>query len=213
MTQIQILRIVVTSSGDAQTECDLLPSVIEELNRGMAGLRGWRLELLPWQMDSEMPECDLLIGIFWKSLGASAPNGGQTWPLEGLPPLLVYFNQQPATPRSIAEIDEWGEVIKFRDRLPAEGVWWPYQGKVQFEKLVRGHLTNFIRTLPKSGSEEAQPKAPPETVSNPGPAVCRTAEELLNIYLARLAENIGQVRLLGEADSRPLTQVFVQLRL
>ncbi|HKX27882.1 MAG TPA: HEAT repeat domain-containing protein, partial [Blastocatellia bacterium] len=47
----------------------------------------------------------------------------------------------------------------------------------------------------------------------PGPAVCRTAEELLNIYLARLAENIGQVRLLGEADSRPLTQVFVQLRL
>lgn len=39
------------------------------------------------------------------------------------------------------------QVLDFRDRFPKEGLLWPYKGKAEFEKLVRNHLVNYIRTL------------------------------------------------------------------
>jgi hypothetical protein len=36
-------------------------------------------------------------------------------------------------------------VLEFQQRFPKEGLWWPYRSKVQFEKLVRNHLTQFMR--------------------------------------------------------------------
>ncbi len=36
-TQRRILRVVVASPGDVQPERDVLPSVVEEVNRGVAG--------------------------------------------------------------------------------------------------------------------------------------------------------------------------------
>jgi hypothetical protein len=38
MSPIQILRIVVASPGDVQAERDALTTVVEELNRGIAGV-------------------------------------------------------------------------------------------------------------------------------------------------------------------------------
>ena len=37
------------------------------------------------------------------------------------------------------------QVLAFQERFPREGLWWPYRGKAQFEKLVRNHLTQFLR--------------------------------------------------------------------
>jgi hypothetical protein len=75
------LRIVVASPSDVQAERNALPTVIEELNNGLARDRGVRLELARWETDaypgfhSEGPQglidgilrlddCDILIGIF-----------------------------------------------------------------------------------------------------------------------------------------------------
>ncbi len=174
-SQPRILRIVVASPGDVQPERDVLPSVIDEVNRGVAADRGLHLVLTRWETDtfpgfhSEGPQglidpilkitdCDLLIGIFWKRFGTPTADGKtgtehefslahEAWQERGMPQIFVYFNQKSYTPKSSAEAEQWKQVLDFRDRFPKEGLWWPYKGRAQFEKLVRNHLINYIRSL------------------------------------------------------------------
>ncbi|HEX9869624.1 MAG TPA: SUMF1/EgtB/PvdO family nonheme iron enzyme, partial [Candidatus Tectomicrobia bacterium] len=40
---------------------------------------------------------------------------------------------------------QWGQVLEFQENFPKEGLWWPYEGASQFERLLRLHLTQFIR--------------------------------------------------------------------
>jgi len=145
MAQTQILRIVVASPSDVQAERDLLPDIIEELNRGIAGERGLRLELSRWETDAypgfhpggpqglidpilKITECDLLIGIFWKRFGTPTPDGKtgtehefwtayETWKEKGRPQIMVYFSQTPHTPKSRSETDQWGQVLEFQYNL------------------------------------------------------------------------------------------------
>lgn len=173
--QPRILRVVVASPADVQPERDLLPSVIDEVNRGVAADRELHLILSRWETDAypgfhvagpqglidpilNITDCDLLIGIFWKRFGTPKADGKtgtehefnlahEAWKEKGTPQILVYFNQKEYAPKSSAEIEQWGQVLEFKESFPREGLWWPYTGKAQFEKLVRNHLTNYIRTL------------------------------------------------------------------
>jgi internalin A len=173
--QERILRIVVASPIDVQPERDVLPSVIDEVNRVVAADRGLRLELSRWETDThpgfhseglqglidpilKVTDCDLLIGIFWKRFGTPTADGKtgtehefglayEAWLRKRSPQIFVYFNLKAYTPKSKAEAEQWGRVLEFRDRFPKEGLWWPYKGKVQFEKLIRNHLMNYIRSL------------------------------------------------------------------
>lgn len=166
---------MVASPNDVQAERDALPSVIEEVNRGVAAELGLHLVLSRWETDthpgfhSEGPQglidpilnitdCDLLIGIFWKRFGTPTADGktGTEHELslahearqkKGSPQIFVYFNLKPYLPKSKAEADQWGQVIEFKDKFPKEALWWPYKGKAEFEKLVRNHLVNYIRNL------------------------------------------------------------------
>ena len=171
----RILRVVVASPGDVQPERDVLPSVIEEVNRGVAADRGLLLTLSRWETDThpgfhaegpqglidpvlKINDCDLLIGIFWKRFGTPTADGetgtehefGQAyeaWQGKRSPQIFVYFNQKAYAPKSEEEAQQWGKVLKFRNKFPKEGLWWPYNGKAQFEKLVRNHLNNYVRGL------------------------------------------------------------------
>ena len=58
---------------------------------------------------------------------------------------MVYFNQRAYTPKTREETDQWGQVLDFQRNFPKEGLWWPYRGRAQFERLVRNHLTQFLR--------------------------------------------------------------------
>ena len=173
--QPRILRIVIASPGDVQPERDVLPTVIEEVNHGVAADRGLRLELSRWETDAHpgfhldgpqglidlilnITDCDLLIGIFWKRFGTPTSDGKtgtehefslahEAWEEKGSPQIFVYFNQKSYTPKSKAETEQWGQVLEFKDKFSKEGLWWPYKGKAQFEKLVRNHLVNYIRSL------------------------------------------------------------------
>jgi small GTP-binding protein len=168
------LRLVVASPSDVQAERDVLPSVVEEVNRYIAA-RELSLELTRWETDTHpgfhpegpqglidpilrVADCDLLIGIFWKRFGTPTADGKtgteqefsqayESWKDLGRPQILVYFNQKAYTPNSKAEAEQWGQVLDFRERFPKEGLWWPYRGKAQFEKLVRNHLMNYINSL------------------------------------------------------------------
>jgi len=127
MSDIRLLRIVVASPGDVQAERDALATVVEELNHGLCQERGVRLDLVRWETDTypgfhpegpqglidpilRIPNCDLLIGIFWKRFGTpthDAQSGTEhefltayhAWQQHGRPQIMVYFNQRPATPQ------------------------------------------------------------------------------------------------------------------
>jgi len=172
MEQKNILRIVVASPSDVQAERDALPAVIDELNHGIARTQGLRLELARWETDSHpgfhaegpqglidsilrIEDCDVFIGIFWKRFGT--PTHGvqsgtehefrtayEAWQRNRHPEIMVYFNQEPYTLTSKAEMEQCAQVLEFKEVFPEEGLWWPYKGKDQFEDLVRKHLTNFI---------------------------------------------------------------------
>ena len=71
----------------------------------------------------------------------------KAWQEKGSPQIFAYFNQKAYAPKSKAEAEQWGKVLEFKEKFPKEGLWWPYKGKAQFEKLVRNHLVNYIRNL------------------------------------------------------------------
>ena len=164
---------MVASPGDVQAERNVLATVVEELNHGIARDRDLRLELARWETDAypgfhpEGPQglidpilrieaCDILIGIFWKRFGTPMTDaqsgtehefrlGYEAWKRAGRPHIMVYFNQRAYTPKTREETDQWGQVLDFQRNFPKEGLWWPYRGRVQFERLVRNHLTQFLR--------------------------------------------------------------------
>jgi len=174
-SQVRILRVVVASPGDVQPERELLPTVIDEVNRGVAADRGLRLELSRWETDAHpgfhaegpqglidpilnITDCDLLIGIFWKRFGTPTADGKtgtqhefkfahKAWQEKGSPQIFTYFNQKAYAPKSKAEAEQWGQVLEFKEKFPKEGLWWPYKGKAQFETLIRNHFVNYIRNL------------------------------------------------------------------
>ncbi len=231
MSPVQILRIVVASPGDVQAERDALTTVVEELNRGIAGDRDLRLELARWETDAypgfhpegpqglidpilKIEDCDVLIGIFWKRFGTPTKNAGSgteheflkaydAWKQNQRPQIMVYFNQKPYTPKSKAEIDQWGQVLEFQERFPKEGLRWSYNGRTQFERLVRAHLTQFVRSLQPSTSAvqsaraASTPAVPVQHIdTGPSPAP-EPAEGLRNAYLNWVMEQVRAVPLAG----------------
>lgn len=117
------LRIVVASPGDVQPERDVLPLVVDELNRGIAAERGLSLVLSRWETDSypgfhpegpqglidptlRIEDCDVLIGIFWRRFGTPTMDtksgteheilvACEAWKEKGRPQIMVYFNDKP----------------------------------------------------------------------------------------------------------------------
>jgi hypothetical protein len=175
------MRIVVASPVDVQPERDALVQVVEELNNGVARDRDLRLELARWETDAypgfhpegpqglidtilNIEDCDVLIGIFWKRFGTPTLDAGsgtehefhkayEAWKKsKRRPQIMMYFNQRPASPKSKVEAEQWGKVLEFREGFPKEGLWWPYNGEFEFERLVRLHLTRFLQAEHPAGS-------------------------------------------------------------
>jgi tetratricopeptide (TPR) repeat protein len=170
---VKLLKIVVASPSDVQTERDLVPRVVEEVNRGVAGERGLVLKVTRWETDAfpgfhaggpqalidailRIPECDIFVGIFWNRFGtpvADAKSGTdheyklayETWKQKGCPQIFFYFNEKPYSPKLKEETDQKGLVLDFKKNFPKEGLWWPYTGKNQFRKILRDHLEAYLR--------------------------------------------------------------------
>ncbi len=171
--QKQTLRIVVASPNDVQPERNLLPALIEELNRGIAAALGFHLDLSRWETDAfpgfhpegpqglidsvlQIENCDLLLGIFWQRFGTPVKDAAsgtehefrlayEAWKARQAPQVMIYFNEKPPNPKSKVELDQLGRVLEFKESFPKEGLWWSYKGKTEFVKLVRNHLTQFLR--------------------------------------------------------------------
>jgi len=172
--QVRVLRVVIASPGDVKPEREIIPRVVEEVNRNIARPRGLRLEVYRWETDSypgvhpegpqglidpilKIEDCDILIGIFWRRFGTPVSNAKsgtehefriayEAWKKNKKPQIMVYFSQKPCTPKSKEETDQWGLVLQFKKEFPREGLWWDYKNKGEFEEFTRNHLANFLST-------------------------------------------------------------------
>src|ERR1017187_9575249 len=170
--QVSFLRVVVASPGDVQSERDLVPEVLEQLNRSICRERGILLQAVRWETDAypgfdqvgpqglidpilQIEDCDILIGIFWTRFGSPAASGEsgteyeihrafEAWKSNGRPQIMVYFNQRNYRPKTKKDTDQWGRVLDFKDKFPAQALWWQYKGKAQFKELLLAHLTNYL---------------------------------------------------------------------
>jgi anti-sigma regulatory factor (Ser/Thr protein kinase) len=167
------LLVFVASPSDTTQERACLRSVIDELNRGIADDRGLVLDLVDWQTHSwpgvgsdiqdvinrEIPDPDVLVGIFWKRLGTPtqrAPSGTAEEIERALAlkdkgrhvEVLIYFNQAAYTPQQ-HELKQIGAVLDFRRKLEERGVLvGTYTGVSDFEAKVRQHLMYVARNWP-----------------------------------------------------------------
>ena len=184
--QVRVLRLVIASPGDVKAEREVIPRVVEEVNRNIARPRGLQLEVYRWETDSypgfhpqgpqglidptlKIEECDILIGIFWRRFGtpvSDAKSGTEHefrlayegWKKNRKPQIMVYFSQKPYAPKSKEETDQWGLVLQFKKDFPREGLWWDYKNKTEFELFTRNHLTAFLsRQLPLEKPSPAPP--------------------------------------------------------
>jgi len=228
--QVQVLRVVVASPGDVQPERDSLPEVIEELNKSTAADRGLRLELIRWQTDAypgfhpegsqgqiesglDIEHSDVVIGIFRKKFGTpvkDAQSGTEhefrkayeSWKSKRQPHIMMYFSQRPYAPKSSEEMNQWKKVINFKERFPQEGLWWTYKETTEFQKLVRSHLTQFIRNRGFAKRVEVNGVWPPPPQR---PGLCVGRKEVLKELTRRLG--IGEQND-ASGQIQPITAVF-----
>lgn len=167
------LRVVLASPSDVQPERDVLPNVIDELNRSMGAVLNVDLKLYRWETDtypgfhSEGPQgliddilriddCDVLIGIFWKRFGKPTKSAGsgtehefltayKAWEKNKRPQIMMYFKDAPYSPKAREETEQWGKVLDFKANFPEEGLWWPFPETGAFKDLVRTHLSGWLR--------------------------------------------------------------------
>ncbi len=170
---MQQLHIVVASPGDVRPERDLLPGVLEELNRSMGAILGVEFRLYRWETDAypgfhpegpqglidpilHIGDCAVLIGIFWKRFGTPTMDAGsgteheirtahEAWQRNQRPHIMMYFKETPYFPQSPEEIQQLGKVLEFKAQFPKEGLWWPFTETEAFKDLVRGHLSNWLQ--------------------------------------------------------------------
>ncbi|HYV12471.1 MAG TPA: HEAT repeat domain-containing protein, partial [Pyrinomonadaceae bacterium] len=223
----RVLRVVVASPNDVQLERDALPSVFDELNRGVAAERQLVLELHRYETDTypgfheegpqglidpilKIEDCDILIGIFWKRFGTptlNAQSGTEheiqlalnAWERKGRPQVLLYFNRAEYYAQSLEELDQIRRIMEFEQRVSNNGLRASYKGLAEFKDLVRVNLSNLIRnSFPPAQSEIFATEA---------------LEGSIQSYRKHLAQQVGTIRIFDDADLHPLQEVFVELNI
>jgi hypothetical protein len=172
MKDVALIRVVVASPSDVQSERETLSRVADELNRTIGRAYDLRVEVNRWETDAHpgfhvegpqglidpilrIEECDVFVGIFWKRFGTpvkATTSGTQheftkayrCWKKQGSPHIMFYFSKQPHTPSNSEESAQWNEVKAFQQNFPAEGLWWSYGEPLEFERQVRNHLTMYV---------------------------------------------------------------------
>ncbi|MBV6505261.1 MAG: hypothetical protein ILNGONEN_00819 [Syntrophorhabdaceae bacterium] len=169
-----ILKVVLSSPSDVENERRRIPGIIDELNRGIAATFNLGLELIQWEkvapagVHNDGPqgiidpllgikESDILVGVFWKRFGTPVKNAlsgteheintaYECWKKHGRPQIMLYFRQDGYSPITIDDQEQFEQIKRFKKALPKAIFYWPYASTEEFERLVRNHLTQYIKT-------------------------------------------------------------------
>ena len=189
------LRVVVASPTDVADERERLSGVVDALNDEVAPFYGCRLKLLRWEQDVrpgmhtegaqglidsflDIPAADVVIGIFWRRFGTPTNDSDsgtehelrrawQAWKTEGRPDVMVYFREEAYLPTTSDEAEQWARVLRFREEMPFEQLWWGYPDVAAFAERVRKHLNMLLKgTQPaKAEARRNGPWTPPTSLN------------------------------------------------
>ena len=128
---------------------------------------GWKTDVRPrvhkqgpqGPIDEDLPieRCDIVVGILWKRFGTCIPEmGGETGTeheiraaiaasirQSGRPEVVICFNDAPYRPKDVAEWEQAGQVLKFRQEIP--GLELAYDGAIDFRDKIRDYLEKYLR--------------------------------------------------------------------
>ena len=158
----RIIEILLAGPSDVKREIQIARNVIEAWNAAYSHSENIILQAIHWDTHAfpeigDRPQgiinrqlvdrCDLLIAIFWKSIGSPtgvAPSGT----IEEVArfrdsgrPVMVYFSEAPF-PHD-ADILKIEQVRKYKESLN-NGLYWVFKSRAQFQKLLNGHLAQAI---------------------------------------------------------------------
>jgi hypothetical protein len=179
MSNVTTLRIVIASPSDVKEEREALNKIIERVNNHTAEGLGLNLKAVRWETDSypgfhidgsqglidpilKIEDCDILICVFWKRFGTPISKDGktgtehefykayETWKNKGTPQIMLYFNKKENFPSDSKEAEQLTYILKFKENLPKECLYWEYKGLEEFKEFVHDHLTKRIKNIPNS---------------------------------------------------------------
>ena len=222
-----IYRLVLSSPGDVDDECQRMKDIVDELNKGIADERNVHLELIHWKTDAypgfhaegpqgiidpalDIPNSDILIGIFWKRFGTPTKDASsgteyefkqayENWKRNNKPQIMIYFKDAEQNLLKPAEIEQYFKVRKFKEEFPDKGMYDTFTDTNQFERKVRQHLTLYIKQLKINGS----PYIPSTTVQD-------DRLDVIKRYCLKLKQRFSNIHLFGEkrTGSADMQSVF-----
>ena len=221
--QVRRIRVFVSSPNDVKAERDLLDGVVEDINRNMAEPGSFALQLFKWErnavpqvdqrrqrvIDSQLPDCDIYLGILRTRFGTPTANYGsgteqefraalERFDSQGKPWISFYFYSGPVQLRSREEREQYDKVCEFRDELGQKGVVGRYKklrgNRDAFVEQVRTTLIKLVqqfideREKTDQPKEEVAPGAPPPSAVESTVAV-QGAHTVTDIFLSYAEED------------------------
>ena len=185
--QVRRIRVFVSSPNDIKAERDLLDGVVEDINRTIGEAGSFVLQLFKWErnvvpqidqtpqgvIDSQMPDCDIYLGILRARFGTPTANYGsgteqefraalERFNSEGKPWISFYFYSGPVQLRSREEREQYDKVCEFRDELERKGVVGRYKkirgSRDAFVDQVRTTLINLVQQFIGEPEKTDQPQ-------------------------------------------------------
>jgi formylglycine-generating enzyme required for sulfatase activity len=169
----RIVSLFVVAPSDVAAERDHVADVAAALNRNTAAERDVQFRVLGWKtdvrprvheqgpqgpIDEDLPveKCDIVAGILWKRFGTPIPEmGGETGTehelraaiaasrQSGKPEVAICFNDAPYRPKDVAEWEQAGQVLKFREEI--RGLELAYDGADDFRDKIRDYLEKYLQ--------------------------------------------------------------------
>ncbi len=169
MQQVTKVKIFLSSPGDVGAERKKAKAVIAQLHRIFSDALNISLEALDWKthitpnmgrpqeiINQQINDYDIFVGIMWKKFGSPtgvAESGTEeefnfaynNWKKYKRPHILFYFSQVPYAPKTKEEIEQWGKVLKFKEKLQKKGLPREYSTVEEFGDLLREHLSKILQ--------------------------------------------------------------------
>ncbi|MBN1480816.1 SUMF1/EgtB/PvdO family nonheme iron enzyme [candidate division KSB1 bacterium] len=218
MKRKNVLRIVLSSPNDVVAERDRVELVIAELNKGLAADYNVLFETVRWETDAfpgfhkkgpqglidpvlDIAQCDILIGIFAKRFGTPTQdaesgtehefiNAYKSWQEKESPQIMIYFKDAEFRFATSAQVQQYQQVIQFREKFPKEGLYWLYQDITEFERLVRQHLIHYLKHF-KPGEHIIVGKDK-ERINE---------RQIIQRYCRNIKERFSRINLFGEGQN------------
>jgi len=145
--ETQLFKCFIASPSDVQAERNACDSILDEVNKNIGSIQGFRIETVKWEKDAvpafasdgqEVINEQLdpgghafFIGIFWKRFGNPtnrAESGTveefnqayENWKKTGTPNIQIYFNNSPIPPSEIST-DDLEKINNFKKTVSEKG--------------------------------------------------------------------------------------------